>query len=308
MTFDAYLWSKEKISSLVNKISSVKNDNLSTSPGQIWSIKKLLVLDYYIDGYVTIIRKHFKNWYYVDTHCGSGLFGFEEEDLKDERFPGSPLIAAFRHSEYPFTDYLFSDIDSLAISVLNQRLRTLRQHIGNHAYNPQVRDFATSVNVVENLQRYGNAFLIFIDPQGFGEIRWDLMQRLLRIKTADIFFTFMTPFIAMNRTMAESGSAHVTTLNDFFGDNTWTQLATGDELLNRYLEKMGEFKEHIFDIPVFRTGISKLYDILIATNSTGGRNIMSDATDIMRVTSTQMMEDAMKVITRKSNDLTSWMK
>jgi len=308
LAFDAYLWSKQKISSLVDKISNIKNDNLTISPGQIWSIKKLLVLDYYIEGYVTIIRKHFKNWYYVDTHCGSGLFGFEENDLIDEKFPGSPLISAFRHSEYPFTDYLLSDIDQLAISALSQRLRSLRPLVGTHSYNPQVRDFATTVNIVEGMQKFGNAFLIFIDPQGFSEIRWDLMQRLLSIKKADVFFTFMTPFIAMNRTNADPGSSYETTLNEFYGDNTWTQQTTGDELLNRYIEKIGEFKAHVFDIPVFRTGESKLYDILIATDSIGGGNIISDATAIMDVTTTQMMRDALKVITKKSNDLTSWMK
>jgi hypothetical protein len=95
--FDPYDWSKKRINTLIDKISTIKNDGLSLSPGQIWSLKKLLFLDYYARAFVTIIRKNdFQNWYYVDTHAGTGMIGFEETDLIKERFPGSPLVAVFR--------------------------------------------------------------------------------------------------------------------------------------------------------------------------------------------------------------------
>jgi len=34
-------------------------------------------------------------------------------------------------------------------------------------------------------------FLIIIDPIGFKEIKWNLMEKLLNIDSADIIFTFM---------------------------------------------------------------------------------------------------------------------
>ena len=81
MKEDPYDWSKRKIEFLVDKINPIKDDKMKTSPGQIWSIKKLLVLDYCIQGFVVIFRKYFEKWVYVYTHCGTGLIGFEEEDL-----------------------------------------------------------------------------------------------------------------------------------------------------------------------------------------------------------------------------------
>lgn len=307
MVFDAYVWSKDKLSILVSKIDLIKNDGELTSPGQIWSIKKLLALDYCIEGFVTIFRKYFKKWYYVDTHCGSGLIGFEDE-LSGERFPGSPIIAALRSIDYPFTDYLLSDIDTNSITALDHRLRTLRPMIGSHAHNLQVRSFEDTVNLVESMQQYGTSFLIFIDPQGFSEIRWNLMERLLRIRTADIFFTFMTPYIAMQRTNAESDPAYEPTLNEFFGDQTWRGQSNGSELLDRYIEKIRQFKDYVFDIPVFRAGESRLYDVIIATNSKGAGNIIDYARKIMETTSTELIKDAFKVVTNKSVDLSKWFK
>ena len=76
---DPYDWTKKRISYLINKIELVKKDGEHVSPGQIWSIKKLLALDYYIASTHNIFKKNFDNWYFVDTHCGSGLIGFEDE-------------------------------------------------------------------------------------------------------------------------------------------------------------------------------------------------------------------------------------
>jgi len=107
---DPYDWTKNRISYLVQKIELIKKDTRKVSSGQIWSIKKLLALDYYIASTHAIFKKNFNNWYYVDTHCGSGLIGFEDELLKNEKFPGSPLIATLRNKINPFSDYIMSDI------------------------------------------------------------------------------------------------------------------------------------------------------------------------------------------------------
>ncbi len=132
MVFDPYPWAKERISLLVNQVNTIKTDSLKTSPGQIWSIKKLLILDYYISSYVKIMRNQpkFDSWCYVDTHCGTGLIDFEESDLKDEIFPGSPIIASLRNPKSPFTEYFMSDIDEESVKTLKQRLVNLKPSVG----------------------------------------------------------------------------------------------------------------------------------------------------------------------------------
>lgn len=305
--FVPYDWSKTRIKTLVDKINDIKNDNLVVSPGEIWSIKKLLVLDYYVGAFVKIIRNNkFKNWYYVDTHCGSGLIGFKERDLSNERFPGSPLVVALRSSEFPFTDYIFSDEDDKAVDALRQRLLKIKPLVGNLDYDPTVRKFEKTVELVESKKEFGTAFLVFVDPTGFNEIKWKLMERLLHIDTADIIFTFMTPFIAWNKENALTNESIKETLNEFFGNDSWQKYQDGNALAELYKKQMGQFKKRTYLIPVYQTGERKLYDIIIATNSTGGGNVIDAAREIMDVTTTELFRDALKVVTGKTTDLTDY--
>ena len=53
----------------------------------IWSIKKLIALDYYIEPFVKILKKNnFKKWIFVDPFAGSGLFKIYDR----YNFSGSP--------------------------------------------------------------------------------------------------------------------------------------------------------------------------------------------------------------------------
>lgn len=304
--FDPYDWSKKRINTLVNKISIIKNDGLSVSPGAIWSLKKLLFLDYYVRAFVTIIRKNdFKNWYYVDTHSGTGLIGFEE-DLVNERFPGSPLVSAFRSPDYRFTHYFFSDVEEASILALKERLQAIRPLTNEIDYTVQTMDFKKTVEFVESKKQFGNAYLIFVDPTGYSEIKWELMKKLLSIGTADIVFTFMTYSVALNKENAHENAAAEQSFNEFFGNMDWKKCEDGNTLVELYCSQMSQFKKYVHVIPVFQTGERKLYDLIIATNSKGGSNVIDDARRIMEVTTTELFRDALKVITGKATDITQF--
>ena len=68
MQKDPYDWAKERIGYLIEKIDLIKNDNQIVSPGRIWSIKKLLALDYYIAS-THAIFKIMDNTRVQETHC-----------------------------------------------------------------------------------------------------------------------------------------------------------------------------------------------------------------------------------------------
>ena len=94
--FDPYLWSKTRIQKLYNYVSQWNDVDVSTKKLDIWSIKKILALEYYIKPYVEILRsKKLKSWYYVDLFSGSGMMRIDNK----YNFPGSSLIPLIKSSE-----------------------------------------------------------------------------------------------------------------------------------------------------------------------------------------------------------------
>ncbi len=307
MKFDPYDWSKIRLNDFIKKIEPIKNDKLKLSEGDIWSIKKYFVIDYLIDGFVTIYRKYFPNFFYVDTHCGAGLVGFEDKVLLDVNLPGSPLVAAFRNPTHPFTEYFFWDNNSEAISALTERLKKLGNSVGTHNYQPSVQDFEQSVNFIMQKVKFGNIFFFVIDPQGFIEIKWPLMKQLLSIDKADFIFTFMTHVISRHRSNAKDGNAYAKSLDEFYGNNNWIHYTEGEDLMKLYKQQMKQLKKHVIDMPVFQGGKQLTYHILVATDNDGAQNIIESAKKITKV-QTEMIDGALKVVSNKQDDLTKWQK
>lgn len=306
---DPYDWTKNRITDLVQKIRLVKNDGDMVSPGQIWSIKKLLALDYYIDAAHIIFRKNFTKWCFVDTHCGSGLIGFEDKLLKDEKFPGSPLIAALRNSKQPFSEYHMSDISEEAIEALKCRLSTLKDNVGNQQYNPQVRTFSDTAELIPKMDTWGTIFLIFIDPKGYSDLHWKYVEKLLSVDKADIFITLMSYGMALSRPRAmEQDSSEAKTFDSIFGTCEWRNCNTQDDLVELYLGRLRTKKKYVEEIPIFRAGENKLYSLIFASNnSSGAGKIMTYTKGIMDKVTTELIEDALKVATKKKSDLDSWL-
>ena len=78
------------------------------------------------------------------------------------------------------------------------------------------------------------------------------MERLLRIDTADVFFTFMTHAVARHRSNVETGNAYEKSMNDFYGNSEWNTYVEGDDLLKLYIKQIYKFKKYVFVIPVFQ--------------------------------------------------------
>jgi len=301
-------WTKAHIKELMDKISLIKNDGLDISPGNIWSVKKLLVLDYYLPSFVSIMNPNngFFNRYYVDPFCGSGLIKVGSVSLKSERFPGSAMIAALHSQESPFTDFLLSDKSKDAIDALRKRLIVNVNQVGSRAFNPAVMLFEDAISNMESLVKRGNAFLVFIDPTGFKDVKWSLMQKILRIQTADIIFTFMTYSILKNKPIAEQKAGTKQSLTEFFGTDEWQFYDSGEALMNLYKERMETFGKQVYVIPVHLEGDNVLYHMLIATRSPVGGKIITSVMKRMEIITTELIQSSFEVVTRKQEVMTKY--
>ena len=289
-----------------DRIKHLEKDNLVLSTGGVWSIKKLLALDYYLPAFKTICspKNKFKEWYYVDPFCGSGLIKLDEDDkdLSGQRFPGSAIIGTFGASIENYTDCFLSDIHEESIEVLKIRLGKSQSLLKKKNYEPKTMSFDDAVDFIEKKLSFGRAFLVFIDPIGYKEVKWKLMERLLKKGVVDILFTFMTDMIALNVAGADKNLSHKG-LNEFFGDDGWKNCKNGDELLQYYRSKIEGFGKKTYPIGIYKKGKTKLYDLILATRSTGGGNVLRNLQRIMDKTNTESIRTAFKVISGKQHQL-----
>ena len=304
-TFDPYNWTLKQLKNFLEKIEHIKDNGQNVSPGDIWSVKKLLFLNYCVDGFLPIFKNYFKNYYYIDTHCGTGLIEFPDE-LKDVKFPGSPLIAALHSDETShFTKYYFFDIESNNINILKSRIDTLELKINRDLFNTEKHSFEETVEFIQDItndSKDKNAFFVVIDPTGFKDIKWKLMKSLLRISTVDIFFIFMTYAIHREKGASKSNPTYGKTLTEFFGNDEWMSYEKNTELVELYKKQLHDYRKFVYDIPIYKKGSILLYNIIITTNSAGAKNVINTAKKLNEV-STRIIENALKKYTGKTLDI-----
>lgn len=290
MSFDINSWIKGKITPLFEEIKPIKNDGGITSPGNMWSLKKEVALHLYIPSYYNIIKNHFRNWYYFDPFCGSGLFEFTKHSiLKGEKFPGSPIIALAHKEKYPFHQYLLSDKSKNNTNALNSRIKKLY----NLDIDIETFDFTSSIKSVEHIDdRTGyDSCLAVIDPVGYAVIPWADMERLLKIKTCDLFIVVMTNDLHRNLSAALNPEQNDDKgLTNFLGNDSWKNCETGDDIVKKYRQQISNFGRYTEIINVNRIGENKIYDIILSTRSLGGMNVMKGISEKLRQVTTEKIQ------------------
>ena len=304
---DPYKWTKCRIEHLLGRIKPLRGDQGPVSPGDMWSVKKTLVLDYYLGASQPIFRKHFNEWYYVDTHCGSGMFKVEQADAHSSTlFPGSPLIALLRPDDKHYTKYLLSDSDGAAIDALRGRLSKLGVTTGNSC-ETAVRDFSETSKLVKRMEKWGRAFVVNVDPAGF-KLAWSDLERILSVDKADVFVTFMSYGIRLGTPHAQNADhGMAATFDSVFGSDEWKKCNNND-LTELYVQQIRTKKEYVEKLPVFATRGPEIYHLIFASNNKGGAGRIIDYTKkIADGVSTAMIAAAMGVATNKSQDLDRYM-
>lgn len=290
MSFDVDSWIKQKITPLFAEIKPIRNDELTTSHGNLWSLKKEVALHLYIPSYYNIIKNYFKKWYYYDPFCGSGLFDFTRPSiLKGVKFPGSPIVVLSQKKKYPFEEYFLSDKSKTTTNALKKRIQKLYKL----KIEVQTTDFSSSIASVENIDaRLGkDSCLAVIDPTGYTPIPWKSMVRLLKIKTCDFFIIVMTSDLNRNLPIAlgpkQQGDQGLT---DFLGNESWKNCENGDEIVKKYRKQIADFGKYTEIISVNRVGETKMYDIILSTRSRGGIRVMRAIAEKLRYVTTEKIK------------------
>lgn len=231
-----------------------------------WALLKLVILEYYVDVYTTIIKKIFNEAYYLDLFAGPGLDLIKETG--DVIF-GSPLIAdKVPKPEKKFDKLILIEQDRSSAAALQTLL-------------PHATVIPEDVNV-SGLEKALGLFpkdrsvpcLAFVDPEGL-DLQWSTLQMLLQ-RWSDVVINYQPSAVRRAAGSIYISSSYATTLTKFFGTEKWALCNTEEEYLELYRSQIEQHKDYTIPIKVQGPGGFHYY-IIVAVRKTGGAQRWIDA-------------------------------
>ena len=267
-------WLRDKLTRLLEMTDVVKKEtpDLYSEPDPaygFWSIKKEIALMYWAYPFQQIAKNHFKFFYYIDLFAGSGLMKAE-----DSFFVGSPIVAvASALKDHQFSQYICMETNEARKASLEKRIEAASTHFGTC----RARVYQADCNVqLESVLKIccpasNSCFLAFIDPQGYSDLKWKTVEKLLGYGKGDIILNF--PTMGINRNLKNPECAPA--LSEFFGDADWRDCDI-EEAFDNYKFCISELRAFVDSLEVRDEQHHRLYDLVFATNSKGMRNALVD--------------------------------
>ena len=270
------------LKTLHRMVSEFENKEITTDKHDLWSVKKLIVLRYYLYPFLQILRKNgYRKIHYVDLFSGSGLL-----KIKNKIMPGTSLIPLLTTAElvekHPnhFFDYVhlsdsyrsYCDLLRNRISKLDLSLST-EIDITHRSFDESVKSIFSG-KAPEHKDQKENAYLVVLDPYGF-QVDWSNLKRILQSGAVDLIIIFHTRLIRWNHDKIQSKSA----LTSMFGNEDWLDCRTEDDFIKLYCKRIEsipvtwkQFKTKILTVPR-DTG---KYHLICASRSPGATNVFND--------------------------------
>jgi len=232
----------------------------------VWTLRKLVIYNYYIDIYTKIIKKrpYYNPYYYFDLFSGSGLVNINIGNKEIVVF-GSPLLAALTiKQEYRFHKYILLEKDKARYGILKKIFNILKQE---YKINLEYQIINEDMNNIDCYLRYMNECkhaLVIIDPEGL-EPKWSTISKLLS-NNCDVIITFMESGIKRVLGKAKKSEADKKILEEFIGRELM-KIPTIDKLEKMYIENIQACNKKAYRTIEVKTNHFE-YDIIIATKKT----------------------------------------
>lgn len=288
---------KEDLLSLREHIAHFDDGlEISTDKHDIWSIKKLLILRYYVPGFLKIIRKYnYETIHYVDLFAGSGFI-----KIKEKLMPGTPLVPLLTTKEIVtdgnklfFDQYHLADTNGKYVEALTSRSNALGVGLPTHI-SVERQDFQTSVeNIFPEIpptwaESKKNAYLVMLDPYGF-DVTWEHLCRILKSGAVDVIIYFPTRMISWNQLKDQSAEK----LTKMYGNNDWVIFSSEDEFVEKYCENIQKIhvawkpmKTKTFEVNAGKTK----YHLICVSRSEGALSIFSDMKKLFDSVDVKLLE------------------
>lgn len=273
---------EESIESLRKHVMIFDKEDVTTDKHHLWSLKKLIVLRYYIYPFLDILRNNkFKKIHYVDLFAGTGLLKIE-----DKIMPGTPLVPLLTTKEiikkkttHYFDEYHISDIDGESIKLLEERINQVKEdlptsiHVQKTPFDKAVEEiFSGTPPTNENWKN--DAYLVVLDPFGF-DIDWNHLTQILRSGAVDVIIIFHTRLASWNQNKDQSAEK----LTKMYGDIDWVTCDSEDAFLEMYCKKIREIPSSWKSFKTKTLSVERQngkYHIIFVSRSPGADSVFED--------------------------------
>lgn len=239
------------------------------------------ILRRYLDRWFPILGSRFPKIVYLDGFCGPGRYA--------DGSPGSPLIAldvAKRQTilqRVPSVTFIFIERDLERLTHLNAELQSLDLPSNFHVRVRQGEfhvQLDSLLSYIESSSSQSAPTFAFLDPFGFSDIPFSIVQRLLRNPYTEVFINVMVDWI--NRFVEHPNQSvrdHISTL---FGTDEASRVIAvpGDrvaglrQLYQRQLSGCAQFVRY-FEMRNRRNRV--IYNLFFASNHRLGHVKMKEA-------------------------------
>jgi len=252
---------------------------------------KLTVLEKYLDGYTTVMDKHWGETWYVDTHAGSGKTRTDRGVLLD-----GGAIRAIRNHSNSFDAFYLYEVDPDHFELLCETIenefgfdmrigetaipdRSFRRARHDPVDGPKVLALELDSNEgVRQLAEWADDsphWFVFVDPAGL-TVQRKTLDSLISRGNADILVNYQTDGVLRNAT-ENSGYRAVERQH---GDDSWRECDSPQDYVDAYcdaLESHEELETETKDMTAPALYDNRYrFDLVFAAKHPVARNIITD--------------------------------
>lgn len=256
--------------------------------GDLKTAAKLVILEECLDVYTTIMDVHWGEYWYVDTHSGTG-----RTMIGDVEIDGSAIIALDNYSDM-FSRFYFYELDADSFQTLHQ---TITDRLGYEfevsETNAEDKDFLVAscedpyIRIMQMDSNEGVSFLaehanpdphwfVFVDPKGL-TARRSTIDTLIERGNLDLLITYQTSGVL--RSAAEGAEHAHGAVERTLGDSEWPNAGSPDDYVDEFKERLEE-NELISPVKTKRlvspTDRRMVFDLVFACTNETVRNVIKD--------------------------------
>jgi len=249
------------------------------------TIKKWTLLKNYLEKYTLIMSNKFWNrFFYIDAFAGKGKY---------DNYDGSPIIAL--NIKYPFTDYVFIEINLEYIRELKANIEKLsprkaeicRTYPLNSEKEVDIQISYKNTNVNSYLQEHlsdivpeGIPCFIFLDPEGIIGLDRKTLEVCSKKHRVELLINF--PIYGVIRNVDILLPQNEELITNLYGSEKWKEIRMKidrreERLAELYIEGLKEFFKYLPYTIITNERNTPIYYLIFATNNYTGFKIMNGA-------------------------------